>query len=177
MGIDTLVLGAGQEVGKSCVVVTINGKKIMFDCGMHMGYLDRRRYPDFSRISKAGDYSSIACIIITHFHLDHVGALPFFTEVCGYKGPIYMTYPTKALSPFMLEDYRKVMVERMGEEEQFTSTNITACMKKVIAVDLKQTIQVDKDLQIRAYYAGHVLGAAMFYAKVGDSALVYTGRL
>lgn len=24
------------------------------------------------------------------------------------------------------------------------------------AVDLKQTIQVDKDLQIRAYYAGHV---------------------
>lgn len=26
----------------------------------------------------------------------------------------------------------------------------------VIPVDLKQTIQVDEDLQIRAYYAGHV---------------------
>lgn len=26
----------------------------------------------------------------------------------------------------------------------------------VIAVDLKQTVHVDKDLQIRAYYAGHV---------------------
>lgn len=26
----------------------------------------------------------------------------------------------------------------------------------VTAVDLKQTIQVDEDLQIRAYYAGHV---------------------
>lgn len=26
----------------------------------------------------------------------------------------------------------------------------------VIPVDLKQTVQVDKDLQIRAYYAGHV---------------------
>jgi len=24
-------------------------------------------------------------------HLDHVGALPYFTEVCGYHGPIYMT--------------------------------------------------------------------------------------
>lgn len=24
-------------------------------------------------------------------HLDHVGALPYFTEVCGYRGPIYMT--------------------------------------------------------------------------------------
>lgn len=24
-------------------------------------------------------------------HLDHVGALPYFTEVCGYSGPVYMT--------------------------------------------------------------------------------------
>lgn len=67
-----------------------------------------------------------------------------------------MTYPTKALAPLMLEDYRKVMVERRGEQEQFSSDHIVECMKKVIAVDLKQTLQVDKDLQIRAYYAGHV---------------------
>ncbi|KAI3951674.1 hypothetical protein MKW92_015825 [Papaver armeniacum] len=176
MAIDCLVLGAGQEVGKSCVVVTIGDKRIMFDCGMHMGYQDHRRYPDFSLISDSGDYNaSLTCVIITHFHLDHVGALAYFTEVCGYNGPIYMTYPTRALSPLMLEDYRKVMVDRRGEEEQFTSDHIMDCMKKVTTVDLKQTIQVDKDLQIRAYYAGHVLGAAMFYAKVGDSAFVYTG--
>lgn len=178
MAIECLVLGAGQEVGKSCVVVTINSKRIMFDCGMHMGYLDQRRYPDFSLIPRnaAEDFtSSLSCIIITHFHLDHIGALPYFTEVCGYKGPIYMTYPTKALAPLMLEDYRKVMVDRRGEEEQFSSEDIVECMKRVTAVDLKQTVQVDKDLHIRAYYAGHVLGAAMFYAKVGDAAMVYTG--
>ncbi|KAK6252218.1 hypothetical protein QUC31_013938 [Theobroma cacao] len=200
MAIDCLVLGAGQEVGKSCVVVSINGKRIMFDCGMHMGYTDSRRYPDFSLISKTGDFdNALTCVIITHFHLDHIGALPYFTEVCGYRGPVYMTYPTKALAPLMLEDYRKNM-DRRGEDGQFTSDHITECMKKVIPVDLKQTVQVDKDLQIRAYYAGHVvvlrwhgcveenfgimkidgisvlvLGAAMFYAKVGDAAMVYTG--
>ncbi|KAL6187009.1 hypothetical protein ACLB2K_043125 [Fragaria x ananassa] len=143
----------------------------MFDCGMHMGHLDHRRYPDFSLINN----QTLTCIVITHFHLDHIGALPYFTQVCGYNGPIYMTYPTKALAPLMLEDYRKIMVERRGEEEQFTSEHIAECMKKVIAVNLKETVQVDKDLQIRAYYAGHVLGAAMFYAKVGDAAMVYTG--
>ncbi|KAK8617956.1 hypothetical protein V6N13_080857 [Hibiscus sabdariffa] len=175
MAIDCLVLGAGQEVGKSCVVVSINGKRIMFDCGMHMGYTDSRRYPDFSLISKTGDFdNALTCVIVTHFHLDHIGALPYFTEVCGYKGPIYMTYPTKALAPLMLEDYRKNM-DRRGEGEQFTAEHIAECMKKVIPVDLKQTVQVDKDLQIRAYYAGHVIGAAMFYAKVGDAAMVYTG--
>ncbi|KAK2453495.1 cleavage and polyadenylation specificity factor 73-I [Trifolium repens] len=176
MAIETLVLGAGQEVGKSCVVVNINGKRIMFDCGMHMGHTDHRRFPDFSLISPSGNFNdALSCIIITHFHLDHVGALAYFTEVCGYNGPVYMTYPTKALSPLMLEDFRKVMVDRRGEEEQFSSEHIAECMKKVIAVDLKQTVQVDEDLQIRAYYAGHVIGAAMFYVKVGDAEMVYTG--
>ncbi|VAI32262.1 cleavage and polyadenylation specificity factor subunit 3-II-like [Triticum dicoccoides] len=179
MTIDCLVLGAGQEVGKSCVVVTIGGKRVMFDCGMHMGHHDRQRYPDFARILAAtpgADFTSaISCVVITHFHLDHIGALPYFTEVCGYHGPIYMTYPTKALAPLMLEDYRKVMVDHRGEEEQYSYEDIQNCMKKVIPLDLKQTIQVDRDLVIRAYYAGHVLGAAMIYAKVGDAAMVYTG--
>ncbi|XP_062194444.1 cleavage and polyadenylation specificity factor subunit 3-II [Phragmites australis] len=179
MDIECLVLGAGQEVGKSCVVATIGGKRVMFDCGMHMGYHDRRRYPDFSRVLAASGApnftAAISCVIVTHFHLDHIGALPYFTEVCGYHGPIYMTYPTKALAPFMLEDYRKVTVDQRGEEEQYSYEDILRCMKKVIPLDLKQTVQVDKDLMIRAYYAGHVLGAAMIYAKVGDAAMVYTG--
>ena len=28
-----LTLGAGREVGKSCVVVSLGGKRILFDCG------------------------------------------------------------------------------------------------------------------------------------------------
>ena len=29
-------LGAGQDVGRSCLLVSIGGKRIMLDCGMHM---------------------------------------------------------------------------------------------------------------------------------------------
>ena len=36
--IKVVPLGAGQDVGRSCIIVTICGKNIMFDCGMHMGY-------------------------------------------------------------------------------------------------------------------------------------------
>lgn len=64
-------------------------------------------------------------------------------------------------------------------------------MKKVIPVSLGQTVkvnrrlscttrctlnsQVDTDFEIKAYYAGHVLGAAMFHIRVGQQTLVYTG--
>lgn len=52
--------GAGQDVGKSCVVVRLGGKTLMFDCGMHLGYQDERRWVvglwknDSSRVTAAG---------------------------------------------------------------------------------------------------------------------------
>ncbi|TPX70234.1 hypothetical protein SpCBS45565_g01857 [Spizellomyces sp. 'palustris'] len=141
-----------------------------------MGYSDHRRFPDFTYISRSGAYdTNIDCVIISHFHLDHCGALPHFTEICGYSGPIYMTYPTKAICPILLEDMRKVAVERKGETNFFTSDDIRNCMKKVIPIDLHQTVKVDEELEIKAYYAGHVLGAAMFQVKVGNKSVVYTG--
>ena len=48
-------------------------------------------------------------------------------------------------------------------------------MKKVIAVNLHESVHVDDELEIKAFYAGHVLGACMFYVKVGDQSVVYTG--
>ncbi len=60
------------------------------------------------------------------------------TEMVGYKGPIYMTHPTKAIAPILLEDMRKVAVERKGETNFFTSAMIRECMKKVVAVNLHQ---------------------------------------
>lgn len=174
--IKVVPLGAGQDVGRSCILVTIGGKNIMLDCGMHMGYNDERRFPDFSYITRAGRLTQhLDCVIISHFHLDHCGALPYFSEMVGYDGPIYMTHPTKAICPILLEDYRKITVERKGETNFFTSQMIKDCMKKVITVNLHQTVKVDDELEIKAYYAGHVLGAAMFHMKVGTESLVYTG--
>ncbi|XP_065552599.1 integrator complex subunit 11 isoform X2 [Lathamus discolor] len=148
----------------------------MLDCGMHMGYNDDRRFPDFSYITQNGRLTDfLDCVIISHFHLDHCGALPYFSEMVGYDGPIYMTHPTKAICPILLEDYRKITVDKKGETNFFTSQMIKDCMKKVVAVHLHQTVQVDEELEIKAYYAGHVLGAAMFQIKVGCESVVYTG--
>lgn len=87
------------------------------------------------------------------------------TEMIGYNGPIYMTTPTKAICPILLEDYRKITVDRKGETNFFTSQNIKDCMKKVITISLHQTIKVDDELEIKAYYAGHVLGK-VFYLEI-----------
>ena len=48
-------------------------------------------------------------------------------------------------------------------------------MKKVRICGLHQEIKVDNELSIKAYYAGHVLGAAMFKITVGSESVLYTG--
>uniref|UniRef100_A0A5K3FNG9 Integrator complex subunit 11 n=1 Tax=Mesocestoides corti TaxID=53468 RepID=A0A5K3FNG9_MESCO len=174
--IRVIPLGAGQDVGRSCILVSIGGKNIMLDCGMHMGYNDERRFPDFSFIVQKHDLTEyLNCVIISHFHLDHCGALPYMTEMVGYNGPIYMTHPTKAICPILLDDYRRISVERRGEQNFFTVEMIHRCMKKVKCVYLHQAVKVDEDIEIQAFYAGHVLGAAIFHVKVGDSSFLYTG--
>ncbi|CAB1336608.1 unnamed protein product, partial [Coregonus sp. 'balchen'] len=136
-----------------------------------------RRFPDFSYITQQGRLTEfLDCVIISHFHLDHCGALPYMSEMVGYDGPIYMTHPTKAICPILLEDFRKITVDKKGETNFFTSQMIKDCMKKVVPLNLHQTVQVDDELEIKAYYAGHVLGAAMVQIKVGSESVVYTRR-
>ena len=88
--------------------------------------------------------------------MDHCGALPLFTEVRGYHGPVYMTFPTKALAPLMLSDYHRVMTERRGEDAPYSLADIEACIGRVVAVDVRQTVEVVPGLTICGYYAGHV---------------------
>lgn len=148
----------------------------MLDCGMHMGYNDERRFPDFSYIVQKHDLTEyLDCVIISHFHLDHCGALPYMTEMVGYDGPIYMTHPTKAICPILLDDYRRISVEKRGEQNFFTAEMIHRSMAKVQCVYLHQAVKVDNDLEIQAFYAGHVLGAALFLVKVRDQSFLYTG--
>lgn len=51
-------------------------------------------------------------------------------------------------------------------------------MQKLLVSDGAQSgcccRQVDDELEIKAYYAGHVLGAAMVHIKVGSESVVYT---
>uniref|UniRef100_A0A8C9UKW3 Uncharacterized protein n=1 Tax=Spermophilus dauricus TaxID=99837 RepID=A0A8C9UKW3_SPEDA len=58
----TQVTGAGQDVGRSCILVSIAGKNVMLDCGMHMGFND-----DVSpecRCPEGGSISQLLLVVI-----------------------------------------------------------------------------------------------------------------
>lgn len=56
-----LPLGAGAEVGRSCIVVKFKGKTIMLDCGVHPAYTGLGSLPFFDAIEP----SSVDVVLIT----------------------------------------------------------------------------------------------------------------
>jgi cleavage and polyadenylation specificity factor subunit 3 len=46
----------------------------------------------------------IDLVLITHFHIDHCAALPYFTEKTNFKGRIFMTHASKAVMKLLLSD-------------------------------------------------------------------------
>ena len=205
MSISVKPLGAGQEVGRSCVIVKIKDLRIMFDCGVHMSYNDNRKFPDFKKIveneenfkkkinkviekddsiyqnilSDSINYTEVIdLVIITHFHLDHCGALPYFTEISGYNGPIITSQPTKAILPLMLEDFRKI--SESSEKSILSSQNIKDCINKITTVEINEEkiiklVAKGRYIKVTGFYAGHVLGACMFNVEVDGFNVTYTG--
>ena len=173
-------LGSGQEVGRSCHLLTFRNTTILLDCGIHPGYDGMAGLPFFDRV----DPEQVDVLLVTHFHLDHAASLPYFTERTGFKGRIFMTHPTKAVIRLLLGDYLKLMNMKRGgiksEEESdvlYTEADLQSCVDKIELIDYHQTIDLNlpSGLKFHALNAGHVLGAAMFFIEIGGRSVLYTG--
>lgn len=162
-------IGAGNEVGRSCIFLSLKGKRILLDCGIHPGYQGISALPFFDEI----DPAEIDLVLVTHYHLDHIASLPFFLERTGFHGKVYMTHPTKAIYKWLLMDYVKVS-HISPEETIFTEKDLISSFDKINAVDYHQEIDVN-GIRFTCYHAGHVLGAAMFHIDIGGVKVLYTG--
>jgi len=143
--------------------------------------------PFFDRVEP----ETVDVLLVTHFHLDHVGSLPYFTERTKFKGRVFMTHPTKAVTRLLLGDYRRLTTLKKATETGnsnienddpssvlYTEAELQACVDKIELIDYHQTISLSKHggLKFHALNAGHVLGAAMFLIEFGGGrTILYTG--
>ncbi|KAK5886353.1 hypothetical protein CesoFtcFv8_017393 [Champsocephalus esox] len=153
-------LGAGQEVGRSCIILEFKGREIMLDCGIHPGLEGMDALPYIDLI----DPAEIDLLLISHFHLDHCGALPWFLQKTSFKGRTFMTHATKVIYRWLLSDYVKVS-NISADDMLYTETDLEVSMDKIEVAGIK----------FWCYHAGHVLGASMFMIEIAGVKLLYTG--
>lgn len=164
-------LGAGQEVGRSCVLLKFKGKQIMFDCGIHPAYTGVASLPFFDHIS---DMSQIDLCLVTHFHLDHSGAVPYLIGRTDFKGRIFMTHPTKPICKLLWQDFSRV--SRIAAEDHiYSRADIDQAMSVIERSTFHETVTLPCGISFTAYRAGHVLGAAMYVIEIAGIRVLYTG--
>jgi len=166
-------LGAARQVGRSCMLLQTPNSKILLDCGIDVASHGQDKFPVLNVPEL--DISQLDAVIISHAHLDHVGLLPYLYKM-GYKGPVYMTTPTRDIAALLSLDFIGVAYKQAAQPI-FSSKDIKEMVKHSICLNYNEVTDVTPDIRLTMYNAGHVLGSAMVHLNIGNGAhnLLYTG--
>lgn len=119
-------LGGLGEIGRNCASIEVDGRLALIDCGLmfpdeHMLGVDLV-LPDFASVfSRAED---VECVVLTHGHEDHVGALTFFlseVNVPVFGSPLALALARSRLEEAGIEaDLRPVAMGEWTTHGNFT---------------------------------------------------------
>lgn len=167
------VLGSGRHVGRSCFLLQTQQSRILIDCGIDVSAQGQDKYPHFE--IPEFDINAIDAVVLSHAHLDHVGLLPYLYKI-GYRGPVYMTAPTRDTAALLLLDLINVAY-RQASAPLFASTDVAEMVKHTICLDYNEVTDITNDIRITMYNAGHTLGSAMVHFNIGNGLhnFLYTG--
>ncbi|MFW5847223.1 MAG: beta-CASP ribonuclease aCPSF1 [Nanoarchaeota archaeon] len=166
-------LGGARQVGRSSMLLQTPNSKILLDCGIDVAGGEDDRFPIFN--VPEFDLQTIDAVIISHAHLDHVGLLPYLYKM-GYKGPVYMTSPTRDIAALISLDFIGVAYKQ-ASKPLFSSKDIKEMVKHSICLDFNEVTDITPDVRITFYNAGHALGSSLVHLNIGNGLhnLLYTG--
>ena len=165
-------LGSGRQVGRSCLLLHTPVSKILLDCGIDVAAQNSEKFPYFD-IAEF-DLEQIDAVVISHAHLDHVGLLPYLYKM-GYKGPCYMTQPSRDIASLTALDFIGVAYKK-ADQPLFAASDIQEMVKHSICLNYNEVTDIAPDLRLTFYNAGHALGSAMVHLNIGNGLhnLLYT---
>ncbi len=182
--------GAARTVTGSMHLLTINGRRLLLDCGMFQG---KRAEANERNSQLPFDAKSIDACVLSHAHMDHCGVLPVLTK-SGYDGSIYCTSATRDLCSVMLRDsahiqesdatYLNKRHELRGQpliKPIYTEADVVKCLPHFVAYEYHRAFEPLPGVQVSFRDAGHILGSAEVIVDFEEQGqkrrLVFTGDL
>jgi metallo-beta-lactamase family protein len=161
--------GAARTVTGSQHLLTVQGKRLLLDCGLFQG----RRKDTYKRnLNFPFSPTSIEAVVLSHAHIDHCGNLPNLVRQ-GFEGPIHATLATADLTEILLRDSGHIQeadVEfvnkrraRRGEppvEPLYTIAQAEEAGRLLVGHTYNQPFEPIPGAQVTLVDAGHILGSA-----------------
>jgi metallo-beta-lactamase family protein len=178
--------GAARTVTGSKYRLEHQGQRVLIDCGLFQGLkeLRLRNWDEFPVPPK-----SIAAVVLTHAHLDHVGYLPRLVN-SGFNGPVYCTAGTAELSRLVLPDSARIQEEdarnanRHGYSKHhpavplYTEVDAQRALSFFKPVSFNRAFEVAPGIAAEFHHAGHLLGSAFVLVRLaGGPTILFGGDL
>ncbi|HLT26345.1 MAG TPA: MBL fold metallo-hydrolase [Zeimonas sp.] len=177
-------LGAADTVTGSRFLLESGESKLLVDCGLFQGFkkLRQRNWSPFP-VAPA----SIDAALLTHAHLDHSGWLPVLVRD-GFRGPVFATEGTRALSEILLRDSARLQEEEAEFANRQGFSKHRPALPLYESADAEHALSRFRAMRFRAAFdtgvaglrarfvpAGHLLGAASVVVQRGSRTLVFSG--
>lgn len=172
LNIRMLALGGFREVGRSCILMQTKDSNVLLDCGLNVGNPnDRFPYfyvPEFS-------VRDLDAVVISHAHLDHCGIVPFLYKY-GYRGPVYLTLPTRNLATMLQLDFIQIC-EKEGSPQPYSKRDVKSSVLHTIPLSWGKVTDIAPDIKLTLHNSGHIIGSSIIHLHFGkgDYNFVYTG--
>ncbi|MDR2720924.1 MAG: MBL fold metallo-hydrolase [Puniceicoccales bacterium] len=171
-------LNKTREIGSQCIYLEAGNFRVLFDCGMSPREEGFAALPNFSLI----DGKFIDIIIVSHCHLDHLGALPFFMKN-QQQARVLTSIGSHIVMPRILENSVTIMTmqreERGIKEYPFYSvSDIGELDRHILPMHHAKTRTFQKDgdeISITFFSAGHVIGASSVLIEHKHRTLFFSG--
>jgi metallo-beta-lactamase family protein len=169
--------GGVDTVTGSRHLLTINGHRVLRDCGLYQG---RREEAD--KVNRAFDFNpaQLDAVLLSHAHIDHCGNLPSLARA-GFRGPIHATTATVALCDVMLRDAARIQEQDAAYLNQktnragmprvdplYTTADVDRVMPLFRGHSYHKRLEIVPGLSVESLEAGHILGAALHVATLEE---------
>lgn len=182
--------GAARTVTGSMHLLTINGRRLLLDCGLYQG---KRDLANERNANLPFDPRSIDAVVLSHAHMDHSGVLPVLTKN-GFEGHIYCTSATRDLAGVMLRDSANIQENdaaylnkrnldqgRPLVKPIYTEPDATHALKHFVVYEYHRPFEPLPGVRVTFRDAGHILGSAEVVIDYEENRkqrrLVFTGDL
>ena len=164
--------GSAGEVGRSCIELSIDGgnkpERFLLDAGFKV-HGDNPELPE-----SVSDISGITGVLITHSHMDHIGALPYFHHQ-GLASPVFMTAMTKKLSRLMLNDSLHLELLR-HHHPAYDDFDVSDILNKVTKIEYYHLMRFG-GLEFEYIPSGHIPGSSMILLRAEGKTILYSGDI
>lgn len=162
--------GAAREVGKSCIEIQSKGQRYLLDAGVK--FVQKGiEYPEF-----LNDISDIDAVFLSHAHMDHSGALPFF-EHNNLGCEIYSTELTWSITQKLLKDAYHIEKLR-NVHPAYDGTDLGKVKQDVHLIEYNN-FHTTKDGKVKFQFfnSGHIPGGASILLEIEGKKIFYTADI